>query len=551
MALLPIGLIAIYQTSEVVEEVRKRSELSLLAMTEHAATEERQVVEHAFGAAQALGVVLQLIREDPIRCQQYLERYLNETEMYSFIGLQRTDGVIRCSSVTQEFDFSGSAGFQDLIENPRPYVDVNLDAPISQTSVLIIMQPFFVDDEFNGYVSVSVPHSTVSEASDRIMDRTPLELITFNANGDILTAEGGFDNVEDHLPDGIELAELVGQKPNVFSGVNRNGQEREFAVVPIVPGVVFALGTWSPNIPLLTNFNSIVSPMLFAVVMWVASLIVAYFSVHRLVVRHINQLGTQMRRFAQNRRLPDLQEANMMPLELLDMQKNFQLMAYSLMEEEAQLEDSVREKNVLLKEVHHRVKNNLQLISSIMNMQMRKTSNQETIDVVKRLQDRVLGLATIHRNLYQTENLSQVDASILVKEITNQLLVVGEQPGATIDVQTDLDQIVLYPDQAVPMSLLLSEAITNAIKYVGTETNDERWIKVHLELIDTVNARLVIINSKGSQPPVLGKTGLGSQLIQAFARQLEGSITIEETDEAYQVKVEFPVSEFIDAPLDY
>lgn len=102
-----------------------------------------------------------------------------------------------------------------------------------------------------------------------------------------------------------------------------------------------------------------------------------------------------------------------------------------------------------------------------MNMQVRQVKSPEAKAVVQRLQDRVLGLAMIHRNLYRTETLSQVRAAPMLADLTDQILAVGRENQGSLRLERHLDDVTLYPDQAVPLSLLVAEAVTNALKYVG------------------------------------------------------------------------------------
>ena len=167
------------------------------------------------------------------------------------------------------------------------------------------------------------------------------------------------------------MKQLTGNTRQVFTARNSEGIDRVYAVISMVDGTVFAMSVWPSDTALLeTDFSSRLSSLL-PIIMWVASLVVAFWALNRLAITHIRKLGRQMLHFALNRTLPRKPLGEQVPVEIVAMEKSFLGMARSILQDEARLEDSLREKNMLLKEVHHRVKNNLQLISSIMNMQIR------------------------------------------------------------------------------------------------------------------------------------------------------------------------------------
>jgi two-component sensor histidine kinase len=276
------------------------------------------------------------------------------------------------------------------------------------------------------------------------------------------------------------------------------------------------------------------------IAMWVASLIVAFLALDRLAIKHIRKLGRQMRRFALNRTMPRVTLAPSVPTELVEMESAFLDMAESILRDEATQEDRMRQKNILLKEVHHRVKNNLQLISSIMNMQIRQANTAESKFALQRLQERLLSLATVHENLYKDDNLTRVDASTLMREIVTQLLTVGLAAGTNVEVKQHYDQISLDPDDAAPLTLLTTEAVTNALKYVAQPTSEKPFISISLIQDAPERATLRVENTVGSDPDV-SSTGLGARLITAFARQLNGQVEASEVDGIYHMTFSFPV----------
>jgi two-component sensor histidine kinase len=225
------------------------------------------------------------------------------------------------------------------------------------------------------------------------------------------------------------------------------------------------------------------------------------------------------------------------------MAEAYEQMTDTILHDEAHLEDMVHQKEVLLREVHHRVKNNLQLIASIMNMQMRRTSSEEARAIMRGLQDRVMSLATIHRELYQTAGLSDIHADELLSTIVGQIVKLSDRPDRRISVHADFDQIRMVPDQAVPLALLLSEAVTNALKYAVDSEHRVADLWVSLKAKDGSRALLTIRNTTRQPRPVTVATnepaGLGTQLIAAFAMQIGGTVERRESDGTYELAIDF------------
>ena len=548
VALLPVGLIAVWQTLQVSRVAQERSDLTLMALTERAALVERQQIQRSLGTAQALaGTVSALIASD--RCEATLTHLVGESARYSYAGYVDPSGVLRCSSDGRSYDFSDYPDFAEWMANPRPRVAVNRDAPLSKGSVVIASYPVRPEDG-GGFAFVSLPHQSLG-ASDLSPDiAASVELITFNDQGQVLTSSQGLDGVEDRLPARGRLTDYIGRPADVVSGTDRLGRPRTFAVVPILRGTVHAMGSWEDDAALASPLGRAVPAWLFPILMLAVSLVVAYVAVHRLVIRHMAELRLRMREFADHRRLPHGELASDAPAEIAEMDAAFAAMAERILREEAETEDRLHEQKVLLREVHHRVKNNLQLISSIINMQMRQIDSPEARHVLRRVQDRVLGLATIHRNLYQTD-AGTIRADVVLREIVDQLALMGARPDGEARIESDFDPLELYPDQAVPLSLFVTEATTNAVKYVGRpEDGAAPWIAVSLNRLEDGSARVSIANSRGTplRAPAAGEdgTGLGNQLIRAFAMQLDAAPEVEEGPGCYRISIRFTPSGFED-----
>jgi len=198
------------------------------------------------------------------------------------------------------------------------------------------------------------------------------------------------------------------------------------------------------------------------------------------------------------------------------------LLGHLLAEKENLLED----KEVLMKEIHHRVKNNLHMISSLLESQSAYLED-EALYAIQKSQHRVQAISLIHQKLYANENVTDVPMSVYLREIVSYLRD-SFGPGGNIGFQLDLDPILLDVAQAVPVGLIVNEAITNSIKYAFPDDRSGR-IAVSLKKA-SLNEYVLRIADNGiglSADFDSYKThSLGMNLIRGLGKSLQGTITI-------------------------
>lgn len=549
LALLPLGTVAIFQTTRVAAETDANAGLALLGLTESAARNEQVLIERAVGSARLFRSIVPDLLDEPQDCTPHLAKFVNASPEYSFIGVVPLSGIVQCSSSGETIDFNGIDSFIELMSNREPSIVVDRNGRASGESVFVVSEPFEENGEFAGFVTVSIPHRSLPvNVDDDLEDQGLVELITFNIDGTVLTARGGLDAAIPELPYGLELAGLFSTQAQTFRADNKLGLERRYSVVDIKGSPAAVMAVW--DIDNALSLPAQIAPAIFPILMWFASMGVAMLAMNTLVIRHLTRIRRKMDAFADDRSTHQPYAPNaLFPIEIERLEENFARMSEEVMRDEAAMEDAVREKGVLVKEIHHRVKNNLQLISSIMNMQIRSATAHETKVVLRRVQDRVLSLATIHRDLYQSQDGGRVNVGNLVTEIVEKSveLVAGE--GRKLDLEMQIDPVMLYPDQAVPLSLVVAEAATNAMKYIGDRQDKNGTFDVRLKQ-DGTACLLVMTNSVGPTEDQ-ESTGLGSQLMNAFAVQLGGKIDIEKSAERYALTLHFNAAAFQPEARDY
>ncbi len=188
------------------------------------------------------------------------------------------------------------------------------------------------------------------------------------------------------------------------------------------------------------------------------------------------------------------------------------------------IQDSLKEKDVLLKEIHHRVKNNLAIISSLFYLQSTYMRDEQIIKVLQESQDRVRSMALVHESLYSSENLAEVNFAEYAENLSHRLIAAYSLDSDQIRMETDLDPIHLSIDMAIPCGLILNEIVTNAVKHAFP---DGRQGTLQLSLRHAPYGPCVIeISDDGvGMPPDFDSdstASLGMRLIRSLTRQIDG-----------------------------
>lgn len=197
---------------------------------------------------------------------------------------------------------------------------------------------------------------------------------------------------------------------------------------------------------------------------------------------------------------------------------------------EDKIKASLHEKEVLLREIHHRVKNNLQIISSLLNLQSRGIDNEEVQEVFKESQARVKSMAMVHEKLYQSQNLSRIQFKDYILSLVNNLLQTYLRDPSGIQLKTDIDDVYIDINTAVPSGLIINEIISNSLKYAFDDDRGE--IKISLRKDDDEMVLKISDNGKGFSKDFDFRTTetLGLQLVNSLVQQLDGKIEIDNTN---------------------
>ncbi|GGG49237.1 hypothetical protein GCM10011414_18830 [Croceivirga lutea] len=208
--------------------------------------------------------------------------------------------------------------------------------------------------------------------------------------------------------------------------------------------------------------------------------------------------------------------------------KNLLQAHHNLYKSRKEIESRIQEKEMLLKEVHHRVKNNLQTVSSLLNMQSRTVEDQKIRTLIKSSQNRVVSMAIVHEMLYQRDQyLSKIAVKPYVQELSEYLKRSLKRDASKIQLTIAIPELVLGIDTVIPLGLIINEAVTNALKYAFPDDRDGE-ITITIQKNKSENYTLTIEDngvgfSENLNPKDLNSLGL--KLIYNLTRQLKGNIS--------------------------
>jgi two-component sensor histidine kinase len=216
--------------------------------------------------------------------------------------------------------------------------------------------------------------------------------------------------------------------------------------------------------------------------------------------------------------------------EIGDLAESINRMVQSLEANEQKLRNTVkseaaaREKEILLREIHHRVKNNMQILTSLLRLQGRRANSEEMRNVLLESEARIRSMGMLHEKLYQSESVSSIDMNGYLRSLTNELLRVNTPAGKRREVRLNINGIALGMDTALPCGLIVTELVSNSLKY-AFPTQIEGVIYVSIELASSGEYALIVWDNGVGVPagfdPAKAES-LGMRLVTMLTDQLNG-----------------------------
>lgn len=219
---------------------------------------------------------------------------------------------------------------------------------------------------------------------------------------------------------------------------------------------------------------------------------------------------------------------------------------------EAEIKKSLKEKETLLKEIHHRVKNNLTVISSLLNLQSRYIKDKDDLMMFKESQSRAKSMALIHQRLYDSSDLKRIDFGDYIKTLANEMFHTYITDSNRIKLNLNVEDMMLDINTAIPLGLILNELLTNSMKYAFPQSEISKFEgtkmgNIDIDLYKTKNGYVLSVDDDGIGFPeninLENTDSLGLQLINSLTNQINGKIQLKR-DNGTSFKIEFEEGEY-------
>lgn len=201
----------------------------------------------------------------------------------------------------------------------------------------------------------------------------------------------------------------------------------------------------------------------------------------------------------------------------------------ALQKQKKTLEIQNKEKEILLKEIHHRVKNNLQIIVSLLNLQASNFKDKKALKAIEETQNRIISMSLVHQRMYQTSNFESIQIHDYINLlIDNNRKVYGLNDNELLFNNNSPEDLAVNVEKAIPLGLIITEMITNSVKYATTDSAEIKTISVSIKELDNDFLSIEYRDNGPGLPvdfDVKSTDTLGIQLINALTEQLDGKLT--------------------------
>jgi two-component sensor histidine kinase len=515
IALLPVLVLSALQSIATYDREARHQRQDLIDGAERSAALVRARLASA-------AVVLRTVRPETtgVDCAARLSQLASDLGGYDRLIRFTASGRVACASGPAPAGAAVGASWFEALRAGRSEVVARAPPGLERAPSLLAAVRADRGGAFDGALTAILPLSGLRPAASDPALPKGAEIAVVDGSGAVLTGtdNGAFPR------DGAGWTRQAARAGSaVFYGRDAQGAQRVFAGAPLKDQDVFVLlsapaeglFSWAR----LNPFVTFVLPLL----AWGIAMMAVLVVTERVVIRWLGYLERIASIYAKGRFSVRPVQARNAPLEIRNLAVTLDQMADAIDGRDASLRESLAHKDALMREIHHRVKNNLQVISSLLNMQQRSLQDPAARAAMSDTRQRITALSLIYRALYQSPDLKRVDVRQFLEELIAQLVAGDSTRAPLVRTELEADPLVIDPDKLAPLALWAVEAITNAQKHAFEGRGG--FLRVRFKVGGAESVLEVEDDGPGADEEAASQ-GVGRTLMTAFARQLRGRTEI-------------------------
>lgn len=512
LAMLPAGAIAMQVGLNAVDARQAAFEEALGRRALQSISTEASTID---GLREMLGVLAsspELRTAGARDCRDWLDAVATRYPNLSSIGVTTNDHLIRCSIPTAPPGFRAPLTElrQRAMERDAFTIGYVETGALTGRPVLAALEPIRdANGQRIGFVSAAIDAGNLRDMLDRgrALDNARTAIVDYDGR---IVAQSTILEGEDvpGLPSVTQIRQLLGSDPAFIQLSNGNA-----VIVPLHQPDLYAVMAWAPDQPAWRRALDVGASVAAPLLIWLLAIGAGWFAIEIFVARPLSALEGAARSFARGEDVGEIASLANAPEEIRTLRRTLQAMAKTLRGRELRLIEALREERALLREVHHRVKNNLQMVASLLNIQARSARDESEAWGLARAHDRVQLMALVHQRIYASGEVRSLRLDDLAAEIARQLVQSRGHLAKDIQLKLDVHEARVDVDRAVPLTFLMGEGISAALDVLGGG-DGELACCVRQDADGEIRCVIEAIGEASGAP------NPSSRLIDAFARQL-------------------------------
>ncbi len=552
VAVLPALALSAWQAVDRQRNADLRKSEAIAATAELAAARYRTLIEGSRRLLEAVcaeDAVRQSANPDAPpaeinRCEAYLTNVLGKfPREYSSALVTDAEGVARCATLPTAV----GVGFSDrdifrLVRDTKAFaLGAQVASRVAPHTVIPVALPILQDGGFRGMCAVDISLTTIGDLVTPARTAEHAAVALVDRNGGSI---GGDPLATRALPVAPRVAAAIVGGQTVFSDYGQDGSLYEFHLLPLASSSIFVVSAagvadgWPGLVDIWGGFAAIGLAL-------AGALLAVWLGADRWCVRPLRYIQDFADRVARGEDIELARQGAWAP-ELASVSDGVRAMAEAIASREAELRAGLEQRDHMLREIHHRVKNNLQMISSLLNLQAGEIRSPRIRRYFGDAQNRVLTLSILHRHLYERSSWALVDFQQFISDLVRQISVGRRAPDlAQPRYHIRAPIMAVGPDIAIPVGLIVTEAVSSALdrSFDGVAAPE-----IRIEAGDKAGMVELIIEDNGAGPrgairPDV-RSGFGLTLIRGLAMQLGGEADVSSREGGgMRVSVTFPTPE--------